>query len=238
MEKKKLTRNEVIIRILKCGLIAVGLFLVGAIVRLLILYTPLPSYIGSQYENQQYSEYIYADGKVGELLLNKTEKALANIPEQFLRMFLNDGGQVIVTRNFDELYQKYGGEDAGFLKYTYGFFVLAEKKIYLKPVLSSTQWEVLGHEFGHYLDRKCKDISHSSSFINTYLEEKESFQKIDSNKHHTSASNEYFAEAFVLYFSEPEKLRENCPGTYASLDRLLLILGNSPEVVEMAEEAN
>lgn len=80
-----------------------GTIIVIIAIRMVILIaldiTPLADYCFKKYENQQYNEYIYAEGKINEYVLNEISELITqgNMPKALVYYFYKDGGIGVVS---------------------------------------------------------------------------------------------------------------------------------------------
>lgn len=195
-------------------------------VRILFIFlldlTPLADYICKTYENQYYDEYIYAEGKVNEYVLDETSKLIAqgNVPQSLIYFFYENGGMVYVTDEdltamcYDES-EKNEHNVLGIFRHGNG-----EYRIYFSNRLGATSCGTLEHEFGHYLDYLFGWYSKNNSFEEIFNEEKENFQKNISSNEHYKTQTEYFAECYSIYLTEGETLKRYCPKTYEIMELL------------------
>lgn len=196
-------------------------------VRLILLFaidfTPLADYICKSYENQQYNEYIYAEGKVNEYVLDETSKLIAqgNVPKSLIHYFYEDGGMVYVTdKDLTEMCDEKETE-----KHKYrvlGFFQheKSEYCIYFSNDINDTLGGTLEHEFGHYLDYLFGWVSVGSHFEEIFAEEKGYFQKNINSGEHYKTEKEYFAECYSVYLTDGKTLKKYCPRTYEIMELL------------------
>lgn len=82
---------------------------------------------------------------------------------------------------------------------------------------------VVYHEFGHLLDYGYNECFRSDSkiFREIYEVEKGAFVVDDNYEYVTSNPQEYFAEAFAEYMTNPDRLRDNTPMTYSYIEHVL-----------------
>ena len=97
--------------------------------------------------------------------------------------------------------------------------------IEIKRVSSLRKDMVVYHEFGHLLDYGYGESFKSDSkiFMEIYEVEKGSFVACDNYEYVTSNPQEYFAEAFAEYMTNPDRLRDNTPMTYDYIEHVLRI---------------
>lgn len=188
--------------------------------------TPLANYIGMQYENQYYNNYIYAEGKTSSYILEETQKSLDNIPQSLVSFFYKNGGMVNVTNEEYESTYTYKNDVIKFN--VAGYFRHAdneENSITIMTDLYNIQNGTVEHEFGHYLDSLFDDISEKEIFNSIYLEEYKSFKSNIESSNYYDNNVEYFAESFSKYLTEPKELKKYCPKTYDFIEYLMDIIG-------------
>ena len=97
-----------------------------------------------------------------------------------------------------------------------GLFDPMAGKIYISSNVSHINISTI-HEFGHALDLlagKTNYISLTSKWNNIYKAEKNTA----SGSYYKSNAQEYFADAFDRYISNPSKLKSSAPKTYKYID--------------------
>lgn len=184
--------------------------------------TPLANYIGVQYENQYYNQYIYAEGNASSCILEETQKAIDNIPQSLRYFFYENGGMVSVTNEEHESTYTYENEVIKFR--VAGFFSHKGEEEYSITIinnLSNIEYGTVEHEFGHYLDFLFGKISNGKMFTNIFSEEYQSFRKNIESSNYYDNTSEYFAECFSYYLKEPRKLEKYCPQTYNVFEWLI-----------------
>lgn len=157
--------------------------------------------------------------KINTTYFAELNDEIAKLPDWLVDSFENGGWTLSVVEEIDTAYY-------GLTLNASGLFIFAEKTIQIEAKLSSIRNSTL-HEFGHYLDyldynKKWYALSDSAEWRDCFENEKTAFATFDGNpKYHTSSTVEYFAEAFEWYVKDSEKLRMNCPQTYAMLDEIV-----------------
>ena len=158
------------------------------------------------YENQQYNEYIYVEGKVNEYVLEETNKLIEeNVPKSLVYYFYENGGMVYVTDNdLTEMCNNISNKNKFY--HVTGLFLKKDCSIYFSNHIGNTKYGTLEHEFGHYLDYLFGWYSESENFKEIFAEEKGSFQKNINNEEHYKTEDEYFAECYSIYLTEGETI--------------------------------
>lgn len=97
--------------------------------------------------------------------------------------------------------------------------------IEVKRNSSFSKENVAYHEFGHLLDYGYGESYRSKSeiFMEIYDTEKDHFVVDDNYEYVTSTPQEYFAESFAEYMTNPDRLKENTPMTYDYIEHVLRI---------------
>lgn len=206
-KKRKLYKNEKILLLiaLVCIVRIAGDFI--------LCISPLPNYIGYIYEDQQYNEHIFVEGKASEFVLKEIDKGINGVPKLITNLFYDMGGTVYVTDKsltnmcFDEN-DKNKFDVAGFFRHSQDSLC-----IYLPTILLSTYYGTIEHEFGHFIDYSFGWISETILYTTIFQEEKERFKKLESNEYYQTPK-EYFAECYYYYLISPNKLKQYCPRTY------------------------
>ena len=82
---------------------------------------------------------------------------------------------------------------------------------------------IVYHEFGHLLDYGYNECykSNSKIFREIYEAEKGAFVVDDNYEYVTKDPQEYFAESFAEYMTNPDRLRDNTPMTYDYIEHVL-----------------
>ena len=82
---------------------------------------------------------------------------------------------------------------------------------------------IVYHEFGHLLDYGYNECykSNSKVFREIYEAEKGAFVVDDNYDYVTKDPQEYFAESFAEYMTNPDRLRDNTPMTYEYIEHVL-----------------
>ena len=76
------------------------------------------------------------------------------------------------------------------------------------------------HEYGHYLDSdkqtgNCEELSSNIELHKIFEEEKYNFKVDHSNpEYFMNNIQEYFAQAYSEYLTNPRRLKKHCPKTY------------------------
>lgn len=181
------------------------------------------NYVCKSYKNQQYNEYIYADGNVNEYVLDETSKLIeqGNVPKSLIYYFYKNGGMVYVT---DDKLGKSGNVKTKNNHEVLGIFRFNEKQKYSIWVIDKLEDTIragtLEHEFGHYLDYLYGWSSKNEDFVKIFEEEKDNFQKYINNGEHYNTETEYFAECYSVYLTDGITLKKYCSKTYETMELL------------------
>lgn len=108
--------------------------------------------------------------------------------------------------------------------FTYGVCSWTEKKIFIKSSAKELGKTVL-HEFGHYLDREENNISSKYFFVLCFHKEKKQLKYLydfaEEYEYIISSSEEYFAELFAIYMTDPVKMKQRVPLSYDIMNKVV-----------------
>lgn len=131
--------------------------------------------------------------------IKMTDKTFESLPQKLKQQFLRERWKIKISN--EKLIRDT----------TYGLCSSFDRRIFIRTS-SSELVKTIWHEFGHYLDSKEFFTSHRRFFKTIYNKEKMSIRNLyDSNEefeYGISNSEEYFAEVFALYMTNPEALRK------------------------------
>lgn len=152
---------------------------------------------------------VNADGDVNDKCMQMVYNELSLLPEKLLQFFENNGTTIYVTtRNV--------ASDIAGGKYPYkslqGITFYETNIIYIENRETACREATL-HECGHLFNKYMGYTNKTDEFQNIYLSEKTQFQEI-TDEYSVSDADEYFAEAFLMYFKHHDKLESHCPMTY------------------------
>ena len=153
------------------------------------------------------NNYIFAIGDVDEQLIKKINEAYLMIPDNVRQNYEENGWAVYVTT--ENLGKKYFGRKMSILALT----VIEEQTIYIDDREKAVTSVI--HEIGHYIDYSYGFVSYTDEFSQIFKDEVKNFRS--NHKTHinnTSTAVEYFAEAYLVIITEPEKMKKCCPYTY------------------------
>ena len=93
----------------------------------------------------------------------------------------------------------------------------------IRGEFGSSKESIVYHEFGHLLDYGYNECykSNSKIFREIYEAEKGAFVVDDNYEYVTKDPQEYFAESFAEYMTNPDRLRDNTPMTYDYIEHVL-----------------
>lgn len=93
----------------------------------------------------------------------------------------------------------------------------------IRGEFGSSKESIVYHEFGHLLDYGYNECykSNSKIFREIYEAEKGAFVVDDNYEYVTKDPQEYFAESFAEYMTNPDRLRDNTPMTYEYIEHVL-----------------
>lgn len=117
-------------------------------------------------------------------------------------------------------------------KYGYsGCFSPSRQRIILKKANTQT----LLHELGHFVDFLRNYESCNTEFKKIYKAEKKKAKSFFNTPSHTlSSSKEFFAESFNMYYSNPQKLKTNCPKTFSYIEKAIKSI--TPEQISYIQD--
>lgn len=156
-----------------------------------------------------------ADGEVNIEYCLKVNRELAKIDKKLLNKFKKSKWKIYVTsKNLNQIY--YNNKYTSVL----GSTNKKEKTIWIENNLDAVNNAPI-HEFGHWIDMN-----------NDWLSKKNSFKKIDKEERKkliktfdiTTLSNqqETFADAFMWYVKDSEKLKKKCSKIYLYINQLTI----------------
>ena len=130
---------------------------------------------------------------------------MLNVPESIRIAFESDGFEVVIVP-YSEWLALF--PDDG--KYT-GFYFHSDKKVYIR----SDHVESIVHEFGHYLHNKLQETGYD---ISTEDEFKRQLGLFRYNRYFMTNNEEFFAEAFDVYCTYPDQLKDRALEVYEFID--------------------
>lgn len=153
-------------------------------------------------------------GDVSPRYVERCEEMLSLLPESVCYLFVDYGWHFYVTAE-DIAMTEFDGE------YTSVKGVTDVQSLYIKVEDrdNATSTTIL-HEFGHFLDYCCNFPSEKNEFISVM--EQESQAAADMGMGYGQGDNEeYFAESFLWYLADPERMADYIPLTYDFIRRCL-----------------
>lgn len=144
------------------------------------------------------------DGVVNAESVDRANEILNELPESMLVKFQENGWHFYVTdKNIDQQFfeGKYGS--------VMGITRMDHESIYIEDRPEAIETATL-HEFGHYIDNINGMLSNTAEFHDVYNAESPTFVDIFNVDFHYDIL-EFFAEGFYKFYTEREKLQENCP---------------------------
>ena len=145
---------------------------------------------------------------------------ILNFPKEQIEKFKKMNLKIFITKdNIREKIKNEYGLDTGIE--VSGAFISNHNVLY---VMGEYKDGVITHELGHALDSYESGFKESSTkeFKNIYKEEKDKLYPIDKNSSNYFKSNtqEYFAQAVVMYIYQKDILKEVAPKTYEYVDKV------------------
>ena len=162
-------------------------------------------------KNNIINDILTTEGKVSSSELNAIKTNLNKIPTNLLEAVKDSGLKVLLTTKDVKNYYNYS-----FSGTMTGLFDPMAGKIYISSDVSHINKSTV-HEFGHALDLiigKTNYITLTSEWKSIYKSEKNTA----SGSYYKSNAQEYFADSFDRYISNPSKLKSSAPKTYKFID--------------------
>lgn len=131
------------------------------------------------------------------------------IPENIRDAFIADGYEVIIVP-YHEWFNLF--PDGG--KYT-GYYIHTAKHIYIRSDYGNS----IVHEFGHYLHSKLQNNGYDISTDDSFKRRLGLFRY---NNYYMKNDNEFFAEAFDLHCTIPDRLKKEAPEVYEFIDNAII----------------
>lgn len=153
-------------------------------------------------------------GEVRERYVSRCEEMLSLLPESLRYLFVDYGWHFYVTTEniamteFDGEYSSVKG-----LTDVQSLYIKVEDRD------NATSTTIL-HEFGHFLDYSCNFPSERNDFFAIMERETEAAQDMGMD-YGLGDNEEYFAESFLWYLTEPEVMEANIPLTYKFIQHCL-----------------
>lgn len=154
-------------------------------------------------------------GKVQDRYVERCEKMLSLLPESLRYLFVDYGWHFYVTTE-DIAITKFNGEYAsvkGLTDMQYLYIKVEDRD-------NATSTTIL-HEFGHFLDYCCNFPSEKNQFLSVMELETELAEGMGMD-YGLENNEEYFAESFLWYMTEPETMKAHIPLTYDFICHCLL----------------
>ena len=133
------------------------------------------------------------------------KSAMLSVPENIQTSFNNDGYEVIIVP-YNEWFKLFPNSG----RYT-GFYYHYDKKIYIR----SDYVNSVRHELGHYLHTKLQETGYDISTDDSFKQQLNLFRN---DKYHMKNDSEFFAVAFDLYCTVPDRLYKDAPEVYEYID--------------------
>lgn len=147
-------------------------------------------------------------GEVNQRYVDRCEEVLSLLPENLLYLFEDYGWRFYVTAQ-DIALTEFDGQYAS----VKGVTDMQSLYIKVEDRNNATDSSTIFHEFGHFLDYCCCFPSEKEQFIAIMELELESAESM--GMHCNPMNNEeYFAESFCWYLTDPEQMEEDIPLTW------------------------
>ena len=153
-------------------------------------------------------------GEVPDRYVRRCEDMLSLLPSGLRYLFTDYGWHFYVTAE-DIALTEFDGE------YPSVKGVTDVQSLYIKVEArdNATDTTVL-HEFGHFLDYCCDFPSEKNEFL-TIMEQENDLAAAMGMNYGLGDNEEYFAESFLWYLTEPQQMQQHIPQTYAFISRCL-----------------
>lgn len=153
-------------------------------------------------------------GEVQDRYVRRCTEMLSLLPDSLCYLFADYGWHFYVTAE-DIAMTEFDGE------YSSVKGVTDVERLYIKVEDrdNATDTTIL-HEFGHFLDYCCDFPSEKNEFLAVMAQETDLASAMGM-VYGLDDNEEYFAESFLWYLTEPEKMETHIPLTYAFIDRCL-----------------
>lgn len=145
-------------------------------------------------------------GEVRERYVNRCEEMLSLLPESLRYLFVDYGWHFYVTTENIAITEFHGEYPA-----VKGLTDVQSLYIKVEDRDNATSTTVL-HEFGHFLDYCCNFPSERNVFFSIMEQETEAAQDMGMD-YSLGDNEEYFAESFLWYLTEPEEMEAYIPLT-------------------------
>lgn len=157
---------------------------------------------------------VHTIGEVQDRYISRCTEMLALLPDSIRYLFADYGWRFYVTAE-DIAMTEFDGEYASVKGVT------DVERLYIKVEDrdSATDTTIL-HEFGHFLDYCCDFPSEKNEFLTVMAQETDLAADMGMD-YGLGDNEEYFAESFLWYLTEPEQMEGHIPLTYAFIARCL-----------------
>lgn len=153
-------------------------------------------------------------GKVQQRYVNRCQEMLFLLPESVRYLFMDYGWHFYVTAE-DIAVTEFQGE------YTSVKGLTDVQSLYIKVEdRDNATSTTIFHEFGHFLDYCCNFPSERKEFLTIMEQETETAGDMGMD-YGLGDNEEYFAESFLWYLDNPEKMQAHIPLTYKFIERCL-----------------
>lgn len=183
-----------------------------------IIYNGTTGYVMSKYlsSNAVKSYGFKTKGSVSSSRQKYANKYMGYIPTKIWNRFVDKGWTLRITT--EDIRKVYYPE----IKSSLAGLTMFDERMIVIGYSEKRIRRALLHEMGHFVDSELGFPSFTDEFEAIYNSEKNKAKFKDQvDKHCTSTSTEYFAEAFLQYLIYPSNLKKNAPKTYAFIKKCI-----------------
>lgn len=153
-------------------------------------------------------------GEVKERYVHRCEEMLSLLPESLCYLFTDYGWHFYVTTE-DIAITEFQGEYPS----VKGLTDVQSLYIKVEDRDNATSTTIL-HEFGHFLDYCCNFPSEKKHFF-SIMEQETELAQVMGMDYGLGDNEEYFAESFLWYITQPEEMEVHIPLTYQFIQHCL-----------------
>ncbi len=163
---------------------------------------------------EDFSLPVQTIGEVQNRYIDRCSEMLSLLPGQLCYLFADYGWHFYVTTE-NIAVTEFDGEYASVKGVT------DVERLYIKvEARDNATGTTILHEFGHFLDYCCDFPSEKSEFLEI-MEQETALASAMGMRYGLGDNEEYFAESFLWYLTEPEQMECHIPLTYALINRCL-----------------
>lgn len=163
---------------------------------------------------EEFSLPVQTIGEVQDRYVSRSTEMLSLLPKQLRYLYADYGWHFYVTAE-DIAVTEFDGEYASVKGVT------DVERLYIKvEARDNATGTTILHEFGHFLDYCCDFPSEKNEFL-AVMEQETALASAMGMAYGLGDNEEYFAESFLWYLTEPEQMERHVPLTYAFISRCL-----------------